>query len=126
MITKLTLSAVLTVALSSATWSSPGFAQDPVAVDPDHHKVEFENAHVRVLRIDFPPGAMSVMHQHPCGVVIGLEDSTLVFHMPDGSEREAPINAGEVRAVRPTTHQPENRSGKHAEVILVELKDGGC
>lgn len=33
-------------------------------------------------------------------------------HLPEGTEREVPLNAREVRAVKPTTHQPENRSGK--------------
>ena len=39
----------------SATY--PCLAQDPVAVDPAHHKIEFENDQVRVLRIVFPPGS---------------------------------------------------------------------
>ena len=35
---------------------APAFAQDPVKIDPAHHKVELENADVRVLRITFGPG----------------------------------------------------------------------
>jgi len=62
-------------------------AQDAVVVDPQHHKVEFETEQVRVLRITFPPGEQSVMHSHPCAIAIGLTDSTLTFHLPDGHHR---------------------------------------
>ena len=101
-------------------------AQDPVALDPQHHKVEFETDQVRVLRITFPPGEQSVMHAHPCAVAIGLTDSTLVFHLPDGGTREAKLKKGQVVNAKPIVHNPENRTSTPAEVILVELKGGGC
>ena len=101
-------------------------AQDAVAVDPQHHKVEFENDQVRVLRITFPPGEKSVMHSHPCAVAIGLSDSSLTFHLPDGATREANLKSGQVIKAKPTVHAPENRSSSAAQVILVEMKSGGC
>jgi quercetin dioxygenase-like cupin family protein len=107
----------------SATY--PCLAQDPVAVDPMHHKVEFENDQIRVLRIVFPPGERSVMHQHPCLIAIGLADSKLTFHMPDGSTRDAPMKRGQVVVVKaPFAHEPENQGSTAAEVIAVELKTG--
>ena len=101
-------------------------AQDAVAVDPQHHKVEFENDQVRVLRITFPPGEQSVMHSHPCAVAIGLTDSSLIFHLPDGATREAKLKSGQVTNAKPTVHAPENRASTPAQVILVEMKAGGC
>ena len=103
-----------------------GFAQDPVKVDPAHHKVEFENDQVRVLRIRFGPGEKSVMHEHPCLIAIGLSDTTLLFHFPDGSTRNAALKTGQVIVAKPTTHQPENQTSEAAEVIVVELKSGSC
>ncbi len=112
--------AVATLASSSAV-----HAQDAVAVDPAHHKVEFENAQIRILRIVFPSGESSVMHTHPCLIAIGLTDSELTFHFPDGSERQATLKRGQVvRVDRPTTHQPENRGSATSEVMVVELKSG--
>ncbi|TMA64990.1 MAG: hypothetical protein E6J68_09630 [Deltaproteobacteria bacterium] len=35
-------------------------AQDPVQVDPKHYRVEFENAQVRVLHIQYGPHEKSV------------------------------------------------------------------
>ena len=57
---------MLSSALLLLSSSLLGFAQDAVKVDPSHHKVEFENDQVRVLRIRFGPGEESVMHEHPC------------------------------------------------------------
>ena len=39
--------------------SAAVLAQDPVKVDPTHYKVVFENASVRVLKIDYAAGAKS-------------------------------------------------------------------
>jgi quercetin dioxygenase-like cupin family protein len=95
-------------------------------VDPRHHKVEFENEHVRVLRINFGPGESSQMHHHPCAIAIGVSDSLLTFHLPDGSTRPAKLGRGQVVLAKPATHNPENNGSTAAEVVLVELKDGGC
>ena len=100
-------------------------AQDPVAVDPAHHKVEFENDQIRVMHIVFPPGESSVMHSHPCLVAIGIADGELTFRLPDGSTRPAPIKRGEVLIVRqPPTHNPVNNAGTTHDVMVVELKTG--
>ena len=40
----------------------PVGAQDAVAVDPAHHKVEFENDQVRVLRVTIAPGEKTPTH----------------------------------------------------------------
>jgi quercetin dioxygenase-like cupin family protein len=105
---------------------TPAIAQDPVAVDPAHHKVDFENDQVRVLRIDFGPGEMSVMHSHPCLIAIGVTNSKLLFHFLDGTTRNAELTAGQVVVAKPITHQPENQTSEPSEVIVVELKSGNC
>ena len=100
-------------------------AQDPVVVDPTHHKIEFENDQLRVLHVVFPPGESSVMHTHPCLIVIGVADGELTFRLPDGSTRIGPIHSGEVLVVRqPVTHNPVNNAGTTHDVMVVELKTG--
>jgi quercetin dioxygenase-like cupin family protein len=103
--------------------ASPAFAQDPVAVDPAHYKVQFENDHVRVLRITYGPNEKSVMHYHPAGVVIFLTDAKVQFTLPDGQTVQDEGRAGETRwAEGPGTHLPQNLTNRPMEVILVELK----
>ena len=100
--------------------------QDPVAVDPKHNKVEFENDQVRVLRITFDPGEKAPMHEHPCAIAVGIRDGTLEFTHPDGTSRSAPLKQGQVLTPKPTKHQVENKSDKPVEVILVEMKTSKC
>lgn len=72
-------------------WSGAAFAQDPVKVDSAHYKVIFENASVRVLKINYAAGAKSQMHQHPDAIVVPLADSKVQFTMPDGKAEDASL-----------------------------------
>ena len=97
-------------------------AQEPTKVDSDHYKVEFENEHVRVLRVKYGPNEKSVMHRHPDAVAIFVTDVNGKFSFPTGEPQAVMSKAGEVRWTPATTHLPENMSDQPFEVILVELK----
>src|SRR3989442_8864403 len=99
-----------------------GAAQDPVKVDPQHYKVEFENAHVRVLRIKYGPHEKSVMHWHPAAVAVLLTDLHVKFGLPEGKSAEQTGTAGQVLSTAAGPHLPENLSDRPLELILVELK----
>ena len=86
------LSLILLVLL----WSGTALAQDPVKVDAQHYKVVFENTSVRVLKISYPPGGKSVMHQHPESIVVPLCAS------------QSPLQPGRTASRRKTTW-PTNR-----------------
>ena len=100
----------------------PAGAQDVVAADPTHSKVEFENDQVRVIRYHFDPGDKSPMHGHPDNVQVLLTDSQANVTTPDG--KTAPISgkAGDARWRRAGQHVVENTSDKAFEGILVEMK----
>lgn len=110
------------------TWNSDGAppaaaaGPDAVAADPAHYKVEFENDKVRVLRIAYGPKEKSVMHGHPAGVAVFLNDVHGRFTMPDGTSQEFHAKAGTVNWTDATNHNPENVGNKPFEVIQVELK----
>ena len=97
-------------------------AQDPVKVDAKHYKVEFENGHVRVLRIHYGPHEKSIMHSHPSSVAVFLTDGNVKFTFPDGKTQEAPVKAGQTQWEPAGKHLPENTGDKPFEVVLVELK----
>jgi hypothetical protein len=83
---------------------------DPVKTDPKHYKVEFENEHVRVLRIHFGPHEKGETHEHILNrVVLNLNDQT------SGK-------ADDVRVAGAATHAEENSSDQPADRIAVELK----
>ena len=113
--------AILAILVSAAI-ATPVLAQDPVKVDSKHYKVEFENEHVRVLRITYGPGEKSVMHEHPDAVATFLVDAKSVFHLPDGSKVPNDNKKGAVLWTPAGKHLPENTGDKPFELILVELK----
>lgn len=114
---RILVSVLFMLALASAV-----LAQDPVKVDPNHYKVEFENSQVRVLRIKVGPGEKSIMHRHPNAVAIFLTDVNGKFTFPGGKSEAVTSKAGETRWTPAITHLPENIGDQPFEVILVELK----
>ena len=113
----------LFLTLALLVLAAPALAQDAAAVDPDHYTVEFENDEVRVLRISYEPGEMSVMHEHPDAVAIMVTDGTMVMHSEDGESAEMSWGAGDAMWTPAVKHKPENVSDGKVVVILVEMKD---
>jgi beta-alanine degradation protein BauB len=68
-------------------------AQDPAKVDPVHYKVLLDNPPVRVLKIDYPAGAKSTMHQHPDSMAVVLSDNKMQFATPDGKTQDQAMGA---------------------------------
>ena len=102
---------ILEVDLKGAPTGTPyTTALDPTVVDAKHYKVDFENEHVRVLRIHFEPHEKSPSHQHMLNrVVVYLND-------------QAGAKADDVRVSGAATHVEENGSDQPADRIAVELK----
>ena len=113
---------LIAVVIALVVLSSPALAQDPVKVDPAHHKVELENAQVRVLRVTLDPGAKTPVHEHPAGVVTFLTDAQLRVSPVGGKPNETPNKAKDVLAIEATQHTVENLGSARVELILVELK----
>jgi quercetin dioxygenase-like cupin family protein len=83
---------------------------DPVAVDPQHYTVEFENEFVRVLRVHFGPGEKGARHEHILNRV--------VFYLND----QPNAKADDVRMSGAATHSEANDSAQPAYRIAVEIK----
>ena len=83
---------------------------DPVAVDPQHYKVEFENEFVRVLRVHFGPNEKGATHEHILNRV--------VFYVND----QPNAKADDVRMSGAATHAEANDSAQAANRIAVEIK----
>ncbi len=103
-----------------------GFAQDPVKIDPAHHKVELENADVRVLRITFAPGDKAPEHEHPNGVAVFLSGGVNRLTSPGQKPTENPQKVGDVVLLNAGKHSVENIGTTRTEVVLVELKKPGA
>ena len=97
---------------------------DPVAIDPKHNRLSFENSQVRVFRSWREPGAAEPMHEHVGAgrATVLLTDLDGVVKLTDGATSELRGSAGDVLWSGPVTHSTTNRGSKKSEVIVVEVK----
>ena len=96
---------------------------DAVAVDPDHHIVDFENERVRVVRMTYPPGSKTPLHAHRQGFGVFLSDAH-GRNIPETGE-PIPIDATAGSTFWTTglpVHVTENLSDADLVVLLVEMK----
>ena len=96
---------------------------DPTVSEPNHYKVEFENDHVRAVRITYAAGEETQMHSHPASVSVFLTDAEGVLALEDGSEQEFNNKAGDSMLMDAQSHQP--RAKTDFELIQIELKGSG-
>ncbi len=99
----------------------PAGSPDPVAVDPKHHEVLFENEMIRVIRERRTPGTFA-LHGHPDNVQVLLANARIMLATPGGTPQEFNGKAGEVRWRGATQHSGEVAAGMPLDQILVEMK----
>ena len=96
---------------------------DPVATDPAHYHVVFENDRVRVLQYRDGPGDTTHEHAHPDSVMVTLSGFERRLHRA-GSSRDVTLESGSVQWLPAQAHRGENIGGTPTHAIFVELKDG--
>ena len=98
-------------------------ADDPVATNPDHYRVVFENDRVRVLEYTDQPGDVTTPHAHPDSVMHTL--SSFDRRLVSGDvQREVSMAAGFTGWLPAQTHHGENVGSTPTHVLFVELKEG--
>jgi len=103
-------------------WSASALAQDAVKADPTHYRLILENAAVRVLRVDYPPGTKSQMHQHPDAIVVPLSNAKLRFTSPDGKTEDADMAIESAVYLTAVSHLGTNAGTARIDAVLIEFK----
>ncbi|MBM3787151.1 MAG: hypothetical protein FJW30_22570 [Acidobacteria bacterium] len=85
----------------------------------------FENPQVRVVKAANLPGQKSRPHVHLVNrVMVHLDKGTLQIAYPDGTARDIPFIAGQVRwDPKVGTHTSENTGGTAIKIVEVEMKN---
>lgn len=115
-------------AISALLFSPVGFAETDVEADPSHHKLEFENKCVRVVRVAFGPREKAAGFFDSKDVVIvnlttGPGLKVHFFH--DGNSVDLPpTKPGQASWVPGGRIRPENPSDSRIEFLVIEPK--GC
>jgi hypothetical protein len=98
---------------------------DPVAIDPKHNILLFDNDYVRVFKSWREPGASETLHEHS-GIgraVVLLTDLDVNEKLADGKVSRKTEHAGEVLwSDGPVTHAGTNLAAKPFEMVIVEVK----
>ncbi len=113
---------VLLVAVASPRGARPASDLDAPKADAAHHKVEFENEWVRVVRWSIPPHGKTALHEHPSLVNVILTEGDLRLTAPDGKASDVHVKAGSAAWRGPTVHVAENIGDRVVEGVLVEPK----
>lgn len=98
---------------------------DPVAIDPKHNILLFDNPQVRVFRSWREPGATEAMHEHTGRgrVVILLTDIEASVKAADGATSKMSAKARDAFwTAGPVKHAGSNVGDKRFDMILVEVK----
>ena len=96
---------------------------DPVATNPDHYRVVFENDRVRVLEYTDMPGDQTTVHEHPDSVMYTLTSFRRRLTIGD-MERDVEIPAGTATWLGAQQHAGHNIGDTPTHTIFVELKEG--
>ncbi len=96
---------------------------DATFVDAEHDVIEFENDRVRVVRMTYPAGETSPVHDHPPGFAVFLTDADMKNIPEEGEPVDLKFQAGEtVWGAGGPPHATENVSESDVVVIRVEMK----
>jgi len=96
---------------------------DSTKADPAHHKVEFENDQVRVVRYKLAPGEQSARHSHPDSVIVVLTGGSIQNTTDDGNTTSTQPKPGDAFWRPALTHVTKNVGDGPIEGILVEPKN---
>ena len=105
---------------------------DAVVASPEHHRLVFENEHVRVLETVIKPGERTALHTHqwPAATtflstsdVVRRDEEGKVLLDTRGMEQPSPVSAVWTPALGP--HTLENVGSTDMHVVSVELKRTG-
>ena len=95
---------------------------DPVATNPEHYWVVYENDRVRVLEYTDRPGDRTTPHEHPDSVMHTLSAFRRRLHS-GGSHRDVDMPAGLTGWLPAQQHSGENIGDTPTRVLFVELKE---
>lgn len=98
-------------------------AQNPVQVDPQHYRLEYEDKQVRVLRFRLAPGEKSPLHEHAARITVVVSGSRLRIEDTDGGIHEMTIYAGHAERQPAIRHTVENVGNTIYEELTTEFKD---
>jgi hypothetical protein len=101
--------------------------KDALAADPKHYRLEFENEHMRVLRLTLKADEVAPVHDDVdalfvCLAVGSSKDCHLRLTRPGARGQDIHILAGESRWIYGDTRSEKNLGTQPVEMLVIETK----
>jgi beta-alanine degradation protein BauB len=116
------MSRFIITAAALAFWVSAAQAQTSKSPGTDS-KPLLENERMRVIEVQFKPGAKTSTLSHPNRFVYALTDGALVFSPPGKTPYELSFKAGEALWLPAEAMVTMNDGDKEVRTLVIELKD---
>jgi hypothetical protein len=102
----------------------PGFLadRDPVIVDPEHFRVDFQNEQVRVVHLSIKGTEQTRMHEEPAVLAVCIKECHVRLSEPDGKTKDLNMQAGDTHWIWEDTRSEKNLSKEPLEMLLIEMK----
>lgn len=97
-------------------------AKDALAADPKHYKLEFENEHIRVLRLTLKADEVSPVHDDLDALFVCIKECHLRLTRPGGRSQDLHLQAGESRWIYGDTRSEKNLGTQPLEMLVLETK----
>jgi len=96
--------------------------RDPLTIDPKHYHLDFENEHVRAIRLTLKADEAVPVHDDVDALAVCIEECHLRFTRADGHIQDVHMESGETRWLYGDTHSAKNLNTNPMEMVLIEVK----
>jgi len=100
--------------------------RDPLKIDAQHYHLDFENEHVRVIRLTLKADESVPLHDDVDAVAVCMQECHLRFTEPGGRHiQDVHMQSGETRWIYGDTRSAKNLNTQPMEMLFIEMKDSG-
>ncbi len=96
--------------------------RDPLQLDPIHYRLDFENEHVRAIRLTLKADEAVPMHDDVDALVVCILECHLRFTTPAGHIQDVHMESGESRWLYGDRHSAKNLNTNSMEMLFIEVK----
>jgi hypothetical protein len=96
--------------------------RDPLKIDSKHYHLDFENEHVRAIRLTLKADEAVPMHDNVDALAVCIQECHLRFTWPDGHIQDVHMESGETRWLYGDTHSTRNLNTNPMEMVFIEVK----
>ena len=96
--------------------------RDPLKIDSKHYHLDFENEHVRAIRLTLKADEAVPMHDDVDALAVCIQACHLRFTWPDGHIQDVHMESGETRWLYGDTHSTRNLNTNPMEMVFIEVK----